>query len=74
MIETMKKARDALAALAGPRHSIEKMKDYPCHFGITTPEKCGRCSRHLAAWDAMDEIDRKLAEHEELSRVFDVQR
>ena len=27
--------------------------DFPCHFGITTKDKCGRCSRQLAARAAL---------------------
>jgi len=29
------------------------MDDFPCHVGITTKEKCGRCSRALAAFAAI---------------------
>jgi hypothetical protein len=31
----------------------ERMDSYPCHSGINTKEKCGRCSRAIAAWEAL---------------------
>ena len=58
--EAMKRARDALFALSGPRRTIKEMENYPCHSGINTPERCGRCSRDIAAWDSIDEINRIL--------------
>lgn len=32
----------------------EMMDSYPCHKGITTKERCGRCSRAIAAWEALN--------------------
>jgi len=31
----------------------EEMDSFPCHVGITTKEKCGRCSRAIAAYEAL---------------------
>ena len=30
------------------------MDSFPCHNGITTKEKCGRCSRAIAAYNALN--------------------
>ena len=32
----------------------ERMNSFPCHNGITTKERCGRCSRAIAAWKALN--------------------
>ena len=53
-------AREALYNLAGIRVPVSSMKDYPCHSLTGTPEKCGRCSRQIHAWDAIDKIDALL--------------
>ena len=31
-----------------------RMDPYPCHYGITSKEKCGRCSRAIAAFKAFN--------------------
>lgn len=31
----------------------KKMDNYPCHFGINTKERCGRCLRAVAAYNAL---------------------
>jgi tetrahydromethanopterin S-methyltransferase subunit B len=43
--------RAALAPFA--EEPTERMNAYNCHSGITTKEKCGRCSRAIAAWRAL---------------------
>lgn len=58
--QALLKSRGALRELAGVRRPLAEMKDYPCHSMITTPEKCGRCSRQIAAWDAIDMINAVL--------------
>jgi hypothetical protein len=62
ILRALMRARKALYDLAGVRRSLAEMKDYPCHSMISTPEKCGRCSRQIAAWDTIDEITRLLPE------------
>lgn len=42
----------ALRDVAGDR-MIEQLF-LPCHYGITTVDKCGRCTRERAAFEAMD--------------------
>lgn len=53
-------AREALYNLAGIRFPVSSMNNYPCHPLGTSPEKCGRCSRQIHAWDAIDKIDALL--------------
>lgn len=41
--------REALAPFAEDPAYLD---EYTCHHGICTKEKCGRCSRAIAAWNA----------------------
>ncbi|NTW33519.1 MAG: hypothetical protein HGB12_13010 [Bacteroidetes bacterium] len=43
--------RDAIKPFA--EQPTEYMDTFPCHNGITTKEKCGRCGRAIAAWNAL---------------------
>jgi len=32
----------------------ERMDFYYCHYDVTTKEECGRCSRAIAAYEALN--------------------
>lgn len=44
------KLRIAIAPFA--ERPSTSMDNFPCHVGINTKERCGRCSRAIAAWEA----------------------
>jgi len=53
--ERLAKLRRALAPFA--EEPTDWMDDYPCHKGIVPKEACWRCSRAIAAWNALKESD-----------------
>lgn len=52
--EDIKKLREALLPFA---EIGADMTNYHCHFGLCSPEKCGRCSRALKAQAALKETE-----------------
>lgn len=57
--QVLVKAQEALFAMAGPRRPIEEMQGI-CHSGITTADKCVKCSMYIKAWESIQEIDESL--------------
>lgn len=71
---TYRKDRAALAnarLIAAAPDLLVALKEYlgpdidlttaPCHVGITTPDKCGRCSREIAARAAIAKAEGRPA-------------
>lgn len=44
--------RDALEPFAEP--PTAEMDEFACHAGICVKEECGRCSRAIRAWRALN--------------------
>ena len=46
---------EAIEPFAENPDNIDRLNErqFPCHAGLTTKERCGRCSRAIAAWKAL---------------------
>ena len=51
LIARIRRDEEALRPFAESPNSITA--SHPCHAGICTKDKCGRCSRAIAAWNAL---------------------
>ena len=55
-MNTLKTIDEATEALGNFAENPKGLDNYSCHINITTKEKCGRCSRAIAAFEAEKDL------------------